>query len=152
MHEGVSIDWKLMLNVNRTLRTDQGGEIRFHADGEVSRMPAYRNFTKLIALAQILIVLGGFVGTVLVFSASGYPHAPFRWNRLALMLREHGIWLLVVPLLWTLLSTRLQHRLVEETFYQAWHLFGMALAAGLLGLFLYASVFPFTVPLWIQRP
>jgi hypothetical protein len=107
-----------------------------------------RQMTVLLALVQTLLVVLGFFALGIVLKASGYPDFPaVRWNPLAVVLREHGFWLLILPFLWVLFATAVQ-RLDRSFFtYRNAYVVGIVIAVGIILLFLYASVFPYTLRL-----
>ena len=105
----------------------------------------------ILALLQTLLVIVGFFALGAVLKMSGYPDAlAVRWNPLALFLREHGAWLLVLPALWVFYATSAQR--IDRGFLS--HHFacivGLCIAGITILLFLYAAVFPYTRPLFIQ--
>ena len=48
---------------------------------------------------QILVIVGGLLVLGACMKLWGYPHNPdLRWNPLAIFVRHHGAWLLLLPL------------------------------------------------------
>jgi hypothetical protein len=79
----------------------------------------------------------------------GYPDNPtVRWGPLALFLREHGLWLLILSLCWLVFAlsevrrTGLPPRLVTISI-------GIGVPCVALLLFIYAALFPYTRPIYI---
>jgi hypothetical protein len=109
--------------------------------------------TTILALLQILMVIVGFFALGAVLKMSGYPDAlAVRWNPLAVFLREHGVWLLLLPVVWVFFATSAQ-RIDRGLFsYRIACVIGLSIAGVTLALFLYASVFPFTRPLLFHAP
>jgi hypothetical protein len=69
--------------------------------------------TTILALLQTLLVIVGFFALGTVLRMTGYPDAlAVRWNPLAVVLREHGVWLLLLPVLWVLFATSAQRSTV----------------------------------------
>jgi hypothetical protein len=54
-----------------------------------------------LALLQVLAVIAGVFMTRAVFMMYGYPESELDWNALALLVRNHGFLLLLVPVVWT---------------------------------------------------
>jgi hypothetical protein len=101
--------------------------------------------TTILALLQTLLVIVGFFALGVVLKMSGYPDAiAVRWNPLALFLREHGAWLLLLPVLWVFFATSAQR--IDRGFlsYHIACVVGLCIAGLTIVLFLYAAVFPFT--------
>lgn len=106
-----------------------------------------------LALAQILLVLLGFVGLGAVLKLSGYPEfTHLRWNPIALFLRHHPVAFLIFPLLWTLFAALAERTERGALSSGVAHMVGLILAAGILGAYLYASLHPYTIPLLIGVP
>ena len=97
----------------------------------------------LIAIVQVLMVILGFATLGIVLKSRGYPDLDplMVWTPLAVFLRERGFALLIVPAIWTLLFTVVQHQVVAR---RAMIFFGVLLAIGLFSIFLYATIFPGT--------
>lgn len=55
-----------------------------------------------VGLAQVLVVVLGFVALGVILKFNGWPDAPFmKWSPLSVGLRQHGMWLLLLPFFWT---------------------------------------------------
>ena len=105
----------------------------------------------ILALLQTLLVIVGFFALGAVLKLAGYPEAlAVRWNPLAVWLREHGTWLLLVPILWVFVATSAQRR--DEGFlsYRFACFIGICIPVLTIGLFLYAAIFPYTRPIWMS--
>ena len=104
----------------------------------------------LIGLVMLLLTVLGYVAVGVVLKMNGYPDNPMvRWTPLAVSLRQHGYWLLFVPLIWAIyaiIASRIDRGIMS---------FGLAFATGailicvILLLFLLALFNPFTRPLLI---
>jgi hypothetical protein len=71
-----------------------------------------------------------------------------RWNPWAVFLREHGIWLIFLPVLWVFFAVSAQR--LDRGFF-SYHVaiaIGLGLAVALIAVFLYSAVFPYTRPLF----
>lgn len=111
-----------------------------------------RNIT-ILGLVQMLLVILGFFGLGIVMKMNGYPHEDFgiRWNPLALSLRRHGLILLLVPVIWTVLTALAQNRRRFIFPFAIWAVLGIVFSITIISLFLYACVDPFYRPIWIGR-
>lgn len=67
-----------------------------------------------IALFQVFAVIVGLFMTRAAFIMSGYPDSNLDWNGLALLVRNYGFDLLVIPVAWTIAATYL------ENYYSGW--------------------------------
>jgi hypothetical protein len=109
--------------------------------------------TTILSLVQTLLVILGFFALGAVLKMSGYPdQLGVRWNPLAVFLREHGAWLLLLPVLWVFFATLAQR--VDRGFfsYRFACIIGLCIAGVIIALFLYAAVFPYTRPFFIGLP
>src|SRR4051812_20600713 len=68
--------------------------------------------TTMLALLQVLLVVVGYFALGIVLKMSGYPNNEgwVHWNPWAVLLREHGGWLICLPVLWVLYATAAEHR------------------------------------------
>ena len=107
--------------------------------------------TTILALVQTLLVTLGFIALGIILKMSGYPDAlSLRWNPLAVFLREHGLWLLFLPVMWVLFATFAQRRDRGLFSFRTAYVAGICLATLIIALFLYATVRPYTRPLFIH--
>ncbi len=107
--------------------------------------------TAILALVQMLLVILGFFALAIVLKASGYPdYTGVRWSHLAVFLRRHGMWLLVLPILWVVLAARTERHDYGILSYRIVWLAGACIAATIIALFLYAAIYPFYFPLIIK--
>ena len=107
--------------------------------------------TTILALSQTLLVIIGFFALGAVLKMSGYPDAlAVRWNPLAVFLREHGFWLLLLPVLWVSFATSAQHLDRGFLSYRIACFVGVGVALATIALFLVATVFPYSRPLLIH--
>ena len=105
--------------------------------------------TTILALLQTLIVIVGFFALGVVLKMCSYPDNPVvRWNPLAVFLREHGVWLLFLPVLWVCFSAQAERINRGILSSRIAFIVGLCVAAVTIGAFLYAAVFPYTRPLF----
>ena len=109
--------------------------------------------TTILGLLQTILLVGGFLALGMVLKVSGYPDSTeVRWNPLAVFLREHGGWLLLLPVLWVLYATTAQTRDHGFFSYRLACAIGLGLAVCTIAVFLYAAVYPFTRPFFYSVP
>ena len=107
--------------------------------------------TTILALLQTLIVIVGFFALGVVLKMGSYPDNPVvRWNPLAVFLREHGTWLLLLPILWVCFSAQAERVDRGILSSRISFIIGVCIAAVTIGAFLYAAVFPYTRPLFLH--
>jgi hypothetical protein len=70
-----------------------------------------------------------------------------RWNPLAVLLREHGVWLILLPVFWVCFAIGAER--IDRGFFSQRVALAMAvcIAAVVTLLFVYAAVRPYTRPL-----
>jgi len=110
-----------------------------------------RNIT-LLALIQLLLVILGFFALGIVLKIEGYPHDPpfpagigrVVWSPVALLLRNHGLVLLVVPAIWTMIASLAQSRRIIFSF-AVWLIIGIVLSIAIISLFIYACTHRYAV-------
>lgn len=98
-----------------------------------------------LALLQTMLIVAGFCALGIVLKISGYPAVEHvRWNPLAVALREHGMWLLLLPVLWVVFAT--MARRIDRGFFsdRSAYILGATLSCLIIGMFLYACVAPGT--------
>jgi len=103
-----------------------------------------RNAT-IVALIQLLVVILGFFALGIILKAEGYPDDPplpasldrAVWSPLVLLLREHGLALLSIPVGWTILTARSQNRRIIFS-QDIWLIIGVIAAIAIIALFIYA--------------
>ena len=108
-----------------------------------------RNIT-IMALVQLLLVILGFFGLGVVMKWNGYPHEEdygIRFTSLALLLRHHGLLLLLVPAVWAVFTALAQNRPAFIFSLDIWLVLGIVATVTIIILFLYASIHPFTRPI-----
>ena len=114
-------------------------DVRHSSDAYMSR-----NVT-IVALIQLLVVILGFFALGMVLKVEGYPDDPplpaslgrAVWSPLVLLLREHGLALLSVPVGWTILTSRSQNRRIIFS-QDIWLIIGVIAAVAIIALFIYA--------------
>ena len=107
--------------------------------------------TTFLALLQTVLVILGFIVLGAVLKISGYPDTlAVRWNPLTVFLREHGVWLLLLPVLWVAFATAAQRLDRGFMSYRIACVVGLCIAAITIVLFLYAAVFPYTRPFFLH--
>ena len=114
-------------------------DVRQSSDAYMSR-----NVT-IVALIQLLVVILGFFALGMVLKVEGYPDDPplpaslgrAVWSPLVLLLREHGLALLSVPVGWTILTSRSQNRRIIFS-QDIWLIIGVIAAVAIIALFIYA--------------
>lgn len=109
----------------------------------------------VFGVVMLLLTVLGYVGLGIVMKMNGYPESDvtIRWTRMALSLRQHGHWFILVPVLWVVCAVTIFH-LERGTLSE--------LLAGVAGgvllfvipmLFLWAIMNPYTRPLLMKiRP
>jgi hypothetical protein len=102
---------------------------------------------------QLLFIVLGFLALAIVLKFNGYPNETFiRWTPLARGLREHGLWLLIVPVVWavfTVVAVQIERGVFSSGVAGP---LGVILAFAILILFLYATFNSYTRPLLFHRP
>jgi hypothetical protein len=108
--------------------------------------------TVILALVQTLLVILGFFALGIVLKFLGYPDYPIaRWNHLAVFLRQHGMWFIFLPVLWVVLAARAERHDRGILSYRVVWVAGVCIAASIIGLFLYAAIFPYSLPLFLSK-
>ena len=101
----------------------------------------------LISLIQISLILGG---TSVVFAWSkfhGYsPDHPW-FSSPVHFVRNHGLWLLTIPAIWTLAVTLIPENALPEILEDAIEGFGVAVIAGLLLFYCFIPITGIRIPL-----
>ena len=110
----------------------------------------------ILGIVQLLMVILGFFGLGIVMKMNGYHSNQsddfgIRWNPVALMLRRHGLVLLLVPVIWTVSAALSQNRRRFIFTLEAWAILGVVFAVTIISVFLYACTNPFTRPLLFGR-
>ncbi len=100
---------------------------------------------------MLLLIVLGFVGLGIVMKMNGYPKGEtIRWTPLALNLRQHGHWLILLPVVWVICAV-VVFRLDRGIFMEGLvHVIGSLLLGVVPMLFLFAIANPFTRPLLIS--
>ena len=102
-------------------------------------------YITIVALLQLMMVMMGFLALVIVLKAGGYPQDPpfmaslsrVVWSPLALFLRRHGLVLLFVPIVWTILTSLSQNRRIFFS-QDIWLIIGLLITVAIIVLFIYA--------------
>ncbi len=112
-----------------------------------------RRAISLIGLVMLLLTVLGYVGLGIVLKMNGYPDNSFvRWTPIAVSLRQHGHWILLVPILWAtyaVISSHIGRGLLSEGVA---FVIGIIFLMAILLLYLYAIGYPFSRPLLIYSP
>ena len=109
--------------------------------------------TTILALVQMLVLVVGFFGLGVILKSWGYPDgelAGVRWTTLAVFLREHGFWLLMLTVLWVFYATVAERKNCGWLSSRAAFVAGLCIATCMLATFLTAAMHPFTRPLLIH--
>jgi hypothetical protein len=92
---------------------------------------------------QVVSLLLCFFGLGIVLKAHGYPEsAVFQWSSWALFLRENGLWLLALPIMWACyasLSVRRDKGIFSSSLATV---VGLVLTVSILFCFFYAMMWP----------
>ena len=106
-----------------------------------------------IALTQVALVIISFFGLAAFMKLQGYPTSHSGgWNPLALFLRQRGLWMLLVPVLWTLSCLLAERR--APRFWTDRHtlLLGLTTALAIFLLFVYAASHTGSLIFWHDYP
>ena len=82
-----------------------------------------------LVLVQALLVVLGFFALAIVLKLLGYPENAM-WSHLALFLRRHGMWLLLLPVSWVVLAVRAERYDYGILNYRVVWLGGVCIAFG----------------------
>jgi hypothetical protein len=110
----------------------------------------------LLGLVMLLLIVLGYVMLGITMKVNGFPdNSMFRWSSMAVTLRAHGQWFLLMPVFWVLYAVTTS-RINRGFFAEAvtlviGFLFTLATAA-IFGLFLYATMNSHSRPLLIAIP
>lgn len=106
----------------------------------------------IFALIQLLLVLLGFFGLGVVMKWNGYPHEEefgIRFTSLALLLRHHGMCLLLVPAIWAVLAAVAENKGTFIFSLDGWLVLGFVAIGTIAGLFIFACVHSYTRPFFM---
>ena len=96
-----------------------------------------------LAVFQMMVVILGVFMTRAMFMGSGYPEAAVDWNDVAMLVRNHGYVLLLVPAGWAA-ATMYFENYGTGFWSRRWTLgSGLALLVGLGFLFLWTCANPY---------
>ena len=106
----------------------------------------------IVALMQLMLVMLGYFALGIVLKAGGYPHDPsfaaslsrVVWSPLALFLRNYGLALLFIPIVWTVFTSLSRDRRVVFS-RDVWLVIGMIISIGIIVLFIYACATRYAV-------
>ena len=105
--------------------------------------------TTVLALVQTLLVILGYFTVGIVLKMSGYPSVTvLHWNPLAVFLREHGLWFLLLPVVWSIFVASPISQTHGLLGYRLTWIIAISLTLLVITLFLDAAIFPFSVPLF----
>jgi len=106
--------------------------------------------TTILSLAQTFLVVVGFLALGIVLKMAGWPHDDtVRWSPFAVFLRQHGFFLLVLPVVWTIYGVSAERADRGVLSYRAACIVGICMAVSIISVFIYAACFPYTRPLLI---
>lgn len=105
----------------------------------------------ILGLIQTILIIIGFFGLGIVMKIDGYQHPVFgvNWSPLTLFLRRDGLCLLIAPAIWTIFASVAQNRQRLIFSLDGWCVLGIVLSGLIIGIFLYACLFPYTRPILI---
>jgi hypothetical protein len=96
-----------------------------------------------LALFQVILVILGVIMTRAMFMGTGYPDGDLAWNGVALLIRNHGYLLLLVPVAWTA-ATMYYENYGTGFWSRRWTVAsGVALLVGLAFFFLWCCANPY---------
>jgi hypothetical protein len=102
----------------------------------------------IVGLFQVLTVVVGILAARIILKMSGYPDdTSVRWNAASVFLRNYGIALLLVPLIWTPLTVAIERKSDHPFAASLLSLSGPALLIGLLLFCSWACTHCYTRPL-----
>jgi hypothetical protein len=106
----------------------------------------------IAGLLQVFAVVVGFFVLGVVMKFNGYPNEAFiRWNPLARGLREYGVWLLLIPVVWMLITLAIWNYAKIESAFEFAIGFGYLTAIVILILFLWAAMDSYRRPLFPMK-
>ena len=119
-------------------------------------MPIPRSIT-LLCLAQIVAIVCGFSFLAMFMRGQGYPGEPvifqissfgtYHWSHLALFLRRAGLFLLVVPMIWMVLTLLAEQRGGFGLPFGFWIFIGIILPFTFIATYCYVGFHPcYVVP------
>jgi hypothetical protein len=100
--------------------------------------------TAILLLLQTILVIIGFFALEAVLKMCGYPASSgIAWNPLTIFLREHGLWLLLLPLAWVFYAWHAENRECGVVCYHTACLVALGNSGLTVALYLFASIYPF---------
>lgn len=101
--------------------------------------------TAQLALAQTIAIITGYLCLAIVLKLCGYPTGPgVRWTTLAVVLREHGLWLLALPIFWIVLANVAEHGDRVRLSYRHACVVAICITSLITLLFIWAALRPYT--------
>jgi hypothetical protein len=106
----------------------------------------------LLGLTQALAVILGFFGLGIILRHYGYPDEPpqgissfgvYHWTYLALFLRQQGLILLLLPLIWIVCAAISENRTRFVFPFGFWMILGALIPCTIVMTFFYAIFRPF---------
>lgn len=105
----------------------------------------------IAGLLQVFAIVAGFLALGIVMRINGWPDETLiRWNPLARGLRRHGVWLLIVPVIWMVITVLIWSIEKGELVFGFAIGFGYLFAIVILILFLWAAMNSYRRPLLFQ--
>lgn len=104
----------------------------------------------IAGLIQVFAIVVGFFALGVVMKFNGYPEEiVVRWNPSARGLREYGVWLMLVPVMWVALAFVFRN---NEMIIGLVVIFGYLIGFLLLLIFMYAAMNSYRRPLLFSLP
>jgi hypothetical protein len=104
--------------------------------------------TAVIGLLQTLLIFFGFVAVRIVLKMNGYPadNLGLRWNPLSVFLREHGLWLVCLPVCWTLLTLWAERNRQGPALHRGLMVLGLLVIVAAIAMYSWASLNSYAWP------
>lgn len=85
----------------------------------------------MLATMHAVVIIGGSLATAALLNAAGYPSSRPAWSSLAVLVRDWGFALLIVPAIWVIVTVKLENSLVDPWTKRATIVSGIALLLSL---------------------
>jgi hypothetical protein len=131
-------------NAARSLRSSRREQIAMNDD---------KRHIAVAGLLQVFAVVAGFLLLGAVMKFNGWPEETvIRWRPLPRYLREYGVWTLLIPVVWVLVTIIIGSFGKSEQASAFAIAFGYLFALLILILFLWAAFNPYRRPLFWSPP